>query len=65
MQSTKTTMEVVALLGVKHYLVRDALRTGKLAPPPKNSSGDFLWGSEHIAAPRKALASRRRKAVPA
>ena len=59
-----TTMELARQEGVQPWRIRHLLNSGRIPAPPKNSSGDYQWGPQHIAALRKALAAgRRRKAV--
>jgi hypothetical protein len=37
------------------------LRDGKMIPPIKDSSGDYLWAEEDLAAARQALARRQQR----
>ncbi len=52
-------------IGVPPYRLADLIRARKLAPPAKDSSGDFVWTDEDIARAREALAAGRRKAAVA
>jgi hypothetical protein len=46
--------------GRLHYLIRSR----KIQPPPKDTSGDYCWQDSHIEAARAVLGvDRRRKAV--
>jgi hypothetical protein len=48
--------------GNLHYLIRSR----KLRPPERDSSGDFIWRDSDLEAARQALRiDRRRKVVPA
>jgi hypothetical protein len=47
------------LLGVGSWRLIGLLRSKRLAPPQKDSSGDYLWTNEDLERARQALASRR------
>jgi hypothetical protein len=52
-------------LGVPYYTLIGLLRSGRIPPPVKDSSGDYLWSTEDIERARQALRRpRQRKAVP-
>ena len=52
------------VLGITYHRLVSLLRSGKLPPPRKDSSGDYVWTDGDLAAARKALAAgRRRKGV--
>lgn len=55
------TTSVARLLGVSYHRLFDLLRSGQLAPPEKDSSGDYLWVIEDIDRARAALAARARR----
>jgi hypothetical protein len=57
---------VAQALGVPYHRLFELLRSGKLTPPAKDSSGDYVWTSEDVERARLALgAGRKPKAVPA
>jgi hypothetical protein len=53
-------------LGVTVYRLHSLIRGGKLPPPQKDTSGDFIWTDADVDRARRALTlDRRRHAVPA
>ncbi len=57
------TGAVARELAIPVSRLRSLIVTGRLAPPEKDSSGDFIWRSEDIEQARAALqVDRRRKA---
>ena len=55
-------------LGVGYFQLYDLLRFGKIDPPARDSSGDFIWTDADLERARNALASVRRakrKGAPA
>lgn len=46
-------------LGVPYWHLMNLIRYGKLTPPARNESGDFLWTDADLEAARQALARRR------
>jgi len=48
-------------LGISYYRLISLLRSEKLAPPRKDSSGDYVWTDEDVAAARKVLAEDLRR----
>jgi hypothetical protein len=53
---------------ISYHRIVAALRTGKLAPPRKDSSGDYVWSDADVERLKKVLAEtsqRTGKAVPA
>ena len=50
-------------LGVTYWRLVSAIRCGRLAPPAKDSSGDFVWTEEDLERARAALAVRKGKGV--
>jgi hypothetical protein len=50
-------------LGVPYYTLIGLLRYGKIEPPGRDSSGDYLWTDADLVRARQALAAGRRKAV--
>lgn len=55
------TRQVAALLGISPHALRAAIERGKVAAPPKDCSGDYVWTAEAIDAARAALAVDRRR----
>lgn len=43
-------------LGISYYQLFGLLRSDKLPPPEKDSSGDYVWTDADMEAARKALA---------
>jgi hypothetical protein len=52
-------------LGVSYWRLVNLLRSGKLTPPGRDSSGDFIWDDADIERARAALASGRNRQEPA
>jgi hypothetical protein len=51
-------------LGVPYYVLIGLIRYGKISPPGRDTSDDFVWMDEDMARAKAALAAgRRRKAV--
>jgi hypothetical protein len=46
-------------LGVPYYVLIGLMRYGKLEPPGRDSSGDFVWTDDDMARARQVLAARR------
>jgi predicted site-specific integrase-resolvase len=51
---------VAERLGVPYYVLFNLLRNGRLSPPSKDSSGDYVWTEEDVERARAALLARRR-----
>ncbi len=51
----KTPMAAVEI-GTSPYRLQSLIRGGKLTPPQKDSSGDYLWGPEDLDRARAAIA---------
>jgi hypothetical protein len=52
--------------GIRYSHLVSLLRTGKLAPPQRDDSGDYIWGPDDIERIRQAARiGRRRQEVPA
>jgi hypothetical protein len=49
------TPAVADLIGVSYYRLIGLLRSRRLAPPQKDTSGDYIWTPEDIEGARKAL----------
>jgi hypothetical protein len=52
---------VAEALGVPYYRLFELLRSKKLAPPPKDSSGDYCWRPQDIERARRALKAGRQR----
>jgi hypothetical protein len=52
-------------LRVSYWRLVDLLRTGRLEPPAKDSSGHYQWGDDDLRRAREVLDGTSRKAVPA
>jgi len=51
-------------LGIPYYRLIGLLRSEKLQPPQKDSSGDYVWTDDDLEAARRAMAvDLRRKPV--
>jgi DNA-binding transcriptional MerR regulator len=48
-------------LGVPYYSLHYLVRSGKVPPPARDTSGDFVWTERDLQRARRAL--ERRKAV--
>jgi hypothetical protein len=47
--------------GVTYMNLYNLIRNGKIPPPERDSSGDFIWSDADIERARKALALRKRR----
>jgi DNA-binding transcriptional MerR regulator len=52
--------EVAKRLGITYRVLFEMLRRGRLDPPAKDSSGDYVWTEADVERAQAALASRRR-----
>ena len=53
-------------LGVPYWRLIGLMRYGKITPPSRDTSGDFVWTDADMARARAALArARRLRAAPA
>jgi hypothetical protein len=54
-------------LGISYYQLFELIRSGKLTPPAKDASGDYVWDGKDLQRARRALKAsrRRRQEVPA
>ena len=52
------TPAVADLLGVGYYRLIGLLRSRRLAPPQKDSSGDYIWTPEDVERARQVFATR-------
>jgi predicted site-specific integrase-resolvase len=59
-----TTRAVADHLGVPYYTLANLLRAGRMAPPTKNLSGDYVWSEADVERARAALAARRGRREP-
>jgi hypothetical protein len=53
--------QVIRLLGISYYRLVSTLRSGKMEPPARDFSGDFIWLEADIERLRAALAVDRRR----
>jgi hypothetical protein len=53
--------EVAKKLGLSYWQLVNHIRSGHIVPPAKDSSGDYFWLPEDVAAARNALRARRKK----
>lgn len=53
-------------LGISYHQLINLLRYRKITPPQKDTSGDYLWSDDDLAAARLALmlSERRRSIMP-
>jgi hypothetical protein len=51
------TPAVADLLGISYSRLINLLRTRRLVPPQKDTSGDYVWTSEDVERARQVLAS--------
>lgn len=56
----KKTRQAAAELAISYCRLMSLIRCDKVAPPAKDSSGDYLWTEADIAAAREALKVDRR-----
>jgi DNA-binding transcriptional MerR regulator len=54
------TKAVADLLGITYHRLFELIRSNKITPPQKDSSGDYVWTEQDIERARQALAARRR-----
>jgi hypothetical protein len=54
------TPAVADLLGVTYWRLINLLRSRRLVPPAKDTSGDYVWAEADIERARVVLQSRRR-----
>jgi hypothetical protein len=48
-------------LGVSYHRLIGLIRFEKIAPPGRDSSGDYAWGAEDLERARRALDAGRRR----
>jgi hypothetical protein len=49
---------------IGYYVVAGMLRSGRIDPSQKDSSGDYVWTAADIDRLRKALAERKSRKAP-
>jgi DNA-binding transcriptional MerR regulator len=54
------TKAVADLIGITYHRLFELIRSNKIPPPQKDSSGDYVWCEQDIERARQALAARRR-----
>ena len=52
------TPAAATLLGVPYTQLMSLLRYGKIQPPPKDSSGHYVWTLESLETARRVLGAR-------
>lgn len=55
------TTTVADQLGVPYYRLFDLLRSRQIAPPAKDSSGDYVWTEADVERARAAIQARLRR----
>ena len=58
----RTTQEAARELGIGYVQLFNLIRYGHLDPPQKSGSGEYIWVQDDLAAARKVLGSRKRRA---
>jgi predicted DNA-binding transcriptional regulator AlpA len=53
--------ELCRAVGISYSRLWNLVRSGRLARPRKDGSGDLLWGAAAVEQVRAALARRRRR----
>jgi hypothetical protein len=59
------TRSAARQLGTTQHNLLTAIARNKFEPPAKDESGRYLWTPEDIARARQAMATDRRRRVPA
>jgi hypothetical protein len=57
----RKTRDVAREIGVPYTLIYSRLRSGRLAPPGKDSAGDYVWTDADVERARKELADVARQ----
>jgi len=65
MQTTHTlpflkTAAVARALGISYASLFKLIRNGRIAPPARDSSGDYIWMPDDVERAKAALAKRRK-----
>ena len=60
MDFCKTT-QAAKRLGVPYWRLSYLIRCGKISPPRKDSSGDYVWSAEDLETARSEMAARLRR----
>jgi hypothetical protein len=58
---THKTAGVARLLDTPYHRLWNLIRSGRLTPPPKDSSGDYVWTDTDVERARAALRIDRRR----
>jgi hypothetical protein len=58
--STYKSPAAARLLGISYYRLMGMIRSDRVFPPRKDSSGDYIWAEADLRAVREALARGRR-----
>jgi hypothetical protein len=55
------TQTVVRKLGTTYWALVALMRSGKLRPPRKDVSGDFVWSKSDVQVAKRLLQERQRR----
>jgi hypothetical protein len=55
MNATRKTAVAVRELGTTYHRLMGLIRFGKIEPPQRDSSGDYLWSDADLSRAREAL----------
>jgi hypothetical protein len=58
------TPEVAKLIGRNYWSLINAIRSGRIPLPQKDSSGHYVWQTEDVERARNALSKPRPQAQP-
>jgi len=61
MDLPRKTRSAAAAIGATVAQIMAAIYAGKLTPPAKDESGDYVWSDEDLERARQALATDRRR----
>jgi DNA-binding transcriptional MerR regulator len=61
MHTHRSTTRAAQIVGIPTSHLYSLLRAGRLAPPMRDDSGDYLWSERDIEAARQALRMPRRQ----
>jgi hypothetical protein len=59
--SYRKTPAAARELNVPYHSLINLIRYGKITPPERDTSGDYVWTDADLARARQALAAARRK----
>jgi hypothetical protein len=61
MQKYRKSPVAAREVGTTYVGLFNLIRHGKIAAPEKDSSGDYIWTEQNLAAARQALEARRQR----